>query len=490
MSGKSQKKVLIIGSGIGGLSCAIILLKLGYNVTVIEKNSEPGGLMRSYRRSGIDCPVGVHYIGSYDKDQLLRRIFDYLGVSSMLPMERMGTEGLIDRYIFDGFTFDLPPGTDALEESLHKKLPADAKQISSIMKSLRTVEDSMRSFDFIFSGGNIISMPEFLKPLGQALSELNCSPELYRILEVPCFWTGVPLDECPVFFHHNTLLSYLFSAWRLKCSGAYMADVFCSRINELGGSIITGDEVLKIITKEKTATGIKLKSGTTLESDIIIAAIHPKSMLGILQEESTKPAYIKRISQIKDTGGMFSVHLSVDASSHKELSYNIFSLKTMGKGNLSGLEFFQLRNSGKDGANILTIIAPGEYDEWRKWEGSFTGHRGNDYLDKKHGIAEKLIQSASSILGPLKDPKILDIYTPLTIRDWVNSPKGSAYGVMRSNRQFLQTASLGRTPVKGLYLAGQSALAPGIFGTAVGSLATVRSIIGTESFKNEVLDKC
>ena len=47
------KKVLIIGSGIGGLSSGIILTKLGFQVTIIEKNHQPGGMIRSYDRNGI-----------------------------------------------------------------------------------------------------------------------------------------------------------------------------------------------------------------------------------------------------------------------------------------------------------------------------------------------------------------------------------------------------------------------------------------------------
>ena len=75
----------------------------------------------------------------------------------------------------------------------------------------------------------------------------------------------------------------------------------------------------------------------------------------------------------------------------------------------------------------------------------------------------------------------------MTIRDWVASPNGSAYGVLRSTDQLLKTASLNRTSVKGLYLAGQSVLAPGILGTALGSLMTVKDIVGNEEFKKLVI---
>ncbi|RUA03475.1 MAG: hypothetical protein DSY89_00675 [Deltaproteobacteria bacterium] len=42
----------------------IILATLGYPVTLIEKNRQVGGMMRSYTRDGIDCDIGIHYLGS------------------------------------------------------------------------------------------------------------------------------------------------------------------------------------------------------------------------------------------------------------------------------------------------------------------------------------------------------------------------------------------------------------------------------------------
>ena len=64
------KNIIIIGSGIGGLSAGILLSLLNFRVTVVEKNPTPGGLMRSYRRGGFDCPVGVHYVGAWAKKNL------------------------------------------------------------------------------------------------------------------------------------------------------------------------------------------------------------------------------------------------------------------------------------------------------------------------------------------------------------------------------------------------------------------------------------
>ncbi|HJO61236.1 MAG TPA: hypothetical protein QF571_00220, partial [Desulfobacterales bacterium] len=74
------------------------------------------------------------------------------------------------------------------------------------------------------------------------------------------------------------------------------------------------------------------------------------------------------------------------------------------------------------------------------------------------------------------------VYTPLTTRDWVNSPGGSAYGILRSYEQLLEASILNRTSVKGLFLSGQNIMAPGILGTILGSFATVKLIVGRDRF--------
>lgn len=102
------KNIVIIGSGVGGLSAGIILSLLNFHVTVVEKNPLPGGLMRSYRRGGIDCPVGVHYVGALGAQEPLGKMFRVLGIPVEKLFFRMGEGGIIDRYIFDNFIFDLP----------------------------------------------------------------------------------------------------------------------------------------------------------------------------------------------------------------------------------------------------------------------------------------------------------------------------------------------------------------------------------------------
>ncbi|MBN1663226.1 MAG: NAD(P)-binding protein, partial [Deltaproteobacteria bacterium] len=147
----SPERIVIIGSGIGGLTAGIILAKLHYPVTVVEKAPLAGGLMRSYRRGGIDCPTGVHYLGALDEGQPLRRLWDFLGVTSAIPLERMGSGGIVDRYIFDDFTFDLPESIGAFEESLRRTFPAEQDRITAVMADLREAAEALNRLDMVLS---------------------------------------------------------------------------------------------------------------------------------------------------------------------------------------------------------------------------------------------------------------------------------------------------------------------------------------------------
>jgi len=479
-------RVLIIGSGIGGLAAGIILSKLHCRVTVVEKNPLPGGLMRSYARSGIECPTGVHYMGALDEGQPLRRLWDYLGVTPRIPLERMGMEGIIDRYVYDDFVFDLPSGMDAFEISLRQAFPEEQVQIKGIMADLREISRTLSSLDMVLSPTTTALSYLNFESMGQRLLRFGCSQRLRNVLAVQATLIGVPLQECPAIYYYMTLASYLMSSWRLACSSTRMADAFLASFKSLEGDVIAGDGVESIRVESGQVQGVVLKSGRILEAWTIIAAIHPRVAAALVPAGALRPSYVQRVAQLIDTKGLFGIHLAVNADMHTALPYNIYRLYPEADGSLTRGVFHQLRPSGQAGVNLLSIITTSSVEEWRPWSGTRSGRRGSDYGATKEKKARHFISEASKIFGPLTDGKILDSFTPLTIRDWVASPDGSPYGILRSAGQLMKAASLNRTSINGLYMAGQNRLCPGIMGTVLGSFQAVMQIIGHEQFARDV----
>lgn len=484
-------KALIIGSGIGGLSTAIILAKLGYDITVIEKNRQPGGMLRSYMRQGVHCNVGLHYLGALDEGQVLRRCFDYLGITAELPLTRMGADGPVDRYLFTDKklgieTFDVPSGFAAYEAGLHAAFPAQHQQVDVLMTMLCRSASQFEQLDFLYADKPVQHWFEQTEPLGTVLDRIGCCPGLRAVFGLPSVLIGVPPAVCPQFYHTMALASYVSSAWRLTSNGAHFADICSRRLTSMGGRIRTGDAVTLIRTAGGYVQGVTLASGETIDAPLVIGAIHPKEIVKLLAPEQVKPSYRRRIQALTDTHGMAAVHALVPADQHPAIAHNLFTIDTEASGDARDLLYVQLRPSERPDQNLLSLITSGHDPLWSRWQHTVSSQRGDGYLQAKTDFAEQLIAQAEKTIGPLGDVRLLDVSTPLTIRDWVNSPDGSAYGVMRSSEQMLSAALLNRTSLQGLFLAGQNVLSPGVLGTILGSLVTIQFIIGPERFRQSV----
>ena len=81
--------------------------------------------------------------------------------------------------------------------------------------------------------------------------------------------------------------------------------------------------------------------------------------------------------------------------------------------------------------------------------------------------------------------KIIDVTcaTPLTLRDYTNSPFGSLYGVKHKIGQY---NPMPVTRLKGLFLAGQATTAPGIMGAMMSGFLACGTILGHEKLQKEL----
>ena len=124
-TGRAEQKydVIVIGSGIGGLTNAALLSKLGRKVCVLEQHYTAGGYTHSYEREGYEWDVGVHYIGEVHKPHSpLRRVFDVIsdGKLEWAPMDEC-----YDRIIIGDRQYDLRAGRENFIADLAQRFPKE-----------------------------------------------------------------------------------------------------------------------------------------------------------------------------------------------------------------------------------------------------------------------------------------------------------------------------------------------------------------------------
>jgi all-trans-retinol 13,14-reductase len=470
-----SKDVAIVGAGYGGLSAAIVLAKLGLRVTLVEAEAKPGGALRSYAREGVDCPVGVHYIGSAAPGELLGDFLDVLEIRATLRLRRLGASGVIDRFFFDDEIFDLPDTADKLEAALATRFPEAPEAVAFVMKICRYAMATLRT------GATGLGEPPLpmTRTAAEVLAEMNLPKRLVDILALQGFLLGVNLSACPAAFLMVATASLLMSAWELGCTGCEMADALTARALEAGVTLIARDPVVAIEARERRAAGLVLESGRRLSADTVVAAIHPKTMVGLVTDGALPADYRDGIARLGETGGTLCVAALLDEQHHPAQDFNLFRVRGDASRSLAGV-YAQVRPSGVPGKTRLTVLVESDYADWARWHGTRIGHRGPDYRAEKIRLAERALREVEEITGPLHEPRIIDVWTPLSMRDWVGAPEGSTYGVRHSSRDGLDFLVLSRPPLPGLFLVGQNAIAPGLLGVSMGVLRVAASIAGRQ----------
>ena len=125
---------VIIGSGLGGLECAHILSKAGMSVLLLERGTQAGGCLQSYRRLGLAFDTGVHYVGGLDEGQSLHSAFRHLGLLR-LPWQRLDNH--FDRVTIGNQTFSFAQGYDAFVETLTAAFPAEPDALNKYADMLK-----------------------------------------------------------------------------------------------------------------------------------------------------------------------------------------------------------------------------------------------------------------------------------------------------------------------------------------------------------------
>ncbi|HMK03611.1 MAG TPA: oleate hydratase [Ferruginibacter sp.] len=125
-----MKKAVIIGSGFAGLSAAAFMAKAGWDVTVLEKQSTPGGRARQIKAEGFTFDMGPSW---YWMPDVFERFFNCFGkkVSDYYQLQRLDPSYRV--YWKDG-PLDLPANYDELKKLFESIEPGSGDQLDSFMR--------------------------------------------------------------------------------------------------------------------------------------------------------------------------------------------------------------------------------------------------------------------------------------------------------------------------------------------------------------------
>jgi len=485
-----DKKVVIIGAGLGGLECGYILAKKGFAVTVLEKNPQPGGALQTFCRkdsSGtvrrFDC--GFHYVGGLGEGESLERLFRWFGLMD-LPWRRLNPD-CFDELTFtgDGGTESYPfaNGHERFAERLGEFFPLDREDLKKYTSFLKKVGDG------IFDGFNGGASRLFEVNAGGWLRSTVKNPRLRNVLSGASLKMELRADSLPLYVFAQINDSYIRSAWRIEGGGGQIAEKLIRQIEASGGSVLCGKTVTSVNPDGAEAVSVTTSDGEVFEADYVIADIHPFTAVSLVgQTQAMRNIYRRRFQSLPDTFGIFTANIALKPGTIPYMDSNLYVHKR-------GANLWRPDPSRTDSVLVhfypeggkIDLLSPMSYSDLARWKGLPNGQRGADYEAVKASKAEQCLSLASARLPELRDA-VSDIWTstPLTWEDYTGTPEGSAYGLRKDFANPLLTTIPVQTPLKNMFLTGQNLNLHGLLGVSMTSVITCSHLLGDPGLGRQI----
>lgn len=490
---------VIIGGGVSGMTSALILAIEGYSVALVEKSKQLAPTIRGFTKGGLYFDTGFHYTGGLAPGEPVDLFFRYLGLSDTIERTKF-CEDAFDVFscLEPSFSFFFPYGYDRIREKLCETFPAERKAVDDY---LNAVCEQYHSIPYIDLDGPE-EPPGLASIHGPTLQEfldgLTGNRLLKCVLSMHCFLYGVAPDEVSFANHAYVAGSYYESVSGIAGGGLKLTEAFETQLEKKGVERYMGRGVSEIsLSGDGTLDGVVLEDGMTLRAKGCISTVHPHRLLEIVPDSVFRPAYVNRLKELEETPSACILYATGSVPIAELTGSNIFIFPEPDFSFLHKDTPVEKRpmyitaagekHSGEVARQGLIAICPMSKEQTKPLIDAVSQGRSPQYAVLKKGISDKIVGSIRRSY-PWIAEKITDVTcaTPLTLRDYTNSPFGSLYGVKHKIGQY---NPMPVTRLKGFFLAGQATTAPGIMGAMMSGFLTCGTIVGHKKLKEE-LKKC
>ncbi len=467
-----MKSISIIGSGLGGISAAIRLAHKGFNVTVYEKNSVPGGKAGSVNIGGFRFDTGPSLL---TMPFVIEELYSSVNENASDYLEFNKLNNLCRYFYPDGTVLNAFSDIKKFENELSLKTNEHESSLKNFLEYCRTIYDLTADI-FLFS--DLYSAKTY--------TNLKAFKTLFKIPKIDSFRT---MNEANRSFFKDERLIQLFNRYATyNGSNPYKSPATLNIISHveysLGGYYLSGGmhsltmalyalalkkgvkfefncPVEKIILKGKQVKSI-IAGGKEIFSDIVISnADVYQTYHRLLGDNSSSAA--KRYQKLEPSSSALVFYWGVNINSEKLDTHNILFSDDYRK------EFHELFDEKIIPADptiymyISSKFSPNDAPPGKEnWFVMINAPNTNYELGitnyefiKKNILAKILRLTGYDITEKIECEKIM---TPQDIESQTGSFGGSIYGISSNSRNaaFLRQRNESKN-YKGLYFTGGSA---------------------------------
>ncbi|WP_135506209.1 phytoene desaturase family protein [Roseovarius aestuariivivens] len=496
---------IVVGSGMGGMTAAAALSKLGHRVLLLEQYETLGGLTHSFSREGFSWDVGIHYLGCVAPGDRERSMLDWLTQTPM-AFESMGSVYDI-LHLGDTAPLALSRPYEAQERDLKDRFPNEARAIEAWTAALRNARSA------IYALMPTRTMPEFASQMiewwnhraietwckrttKEVVDSITDNPNLAAALTAQWGDHGGRPHKASFAMHALICGSYLESgAWYPVGGGRAFAAHLIPTITDAGGEARAGVKAETLLVEEDRVVGVRTSRGETLRAPVVISDIGARETVDRLLPEGVGPEDWKHeIRALPPSIAHFSLFLGfegdVQAAGATRSNHWFYPQSEVDAiwaeapdGDPPGffVSFGSLKDPHHDpGPKRKYAGEMVVWTDWRcvaRWAKTEPGARGADYAALKERIAAKMFAQFEAAFPELAKLVVFrELSTPLATAAITGHHEGRFYGLDGTPERVMSRALTARTPVGGLYLTGQDVVSQGIQGALWGGMLSAASV--------------
>jgi all-trans-retinol 13,14-reductase len=514
--------VIVVGSGIGGMSCASLLAsRRGMRIAVLERHFRLGGYAQQFTRpGGLRWNTGLHYVGGMNPGSPQRTLLDAV-TGGAVTWRQLPSP--FDVYSFPGLCIGQPAGASAWRDALVSRWPAEAPAIDRYFAQVHaaaewlmahaTVEHAARHARTSAAHATVEHRPGPTRgsaalPLRRTCDVLDAcglqAPELRAVLTAQWGNYGVPPARSAFAAHALVVHHFLEGAWYPQGGGDAVIQGARAVIEAAGGVCLVRHDVRRILLEDGRAVGVEVEHGpararrteTLTARSVISDAGAGTTYFRLLSDDGGLCAPQRaHIGTLRDDSaavqlfvGLGGSPAALGVSGANQWLFTGLDLDAMcGQRNRlaagdapSAFVSFPSLNDPTAARHTAIVVAPIGRLVFAPWAAQSWKRRGADYERLKQRITDALLRLVDRRIPGFRDLVVYaELGTPLTFEHFTGHRGGAVYGLPAVPERFVGPAAPNpRTPVRGLLLAGSDAFTSGIAGAALGGALAAGHLLG------------
>ncbi|MBD1881955.1 NAD(P)/FAD-dependent oxidoreductase [Coleofasciculus sp. FACHB-T130] len=468
--------VIVIGSGIGGLTAGALLARYGKRVLVCESHAIAGGAAHSFSRQGFHFDSGPSfYCGLTPESGLnpLQQVLEVLGES--LQAVRYDPMG---HYHFPEGTFPVYSNAERYRQAVAEITPQGARELEQFEKRLLPLYESLRGIPTIAlrADWQIIPvilgqyLPSVLKLLphlrivqgsvGDVMDREVRDPWVRRLINLECFLLsglkahGTIAPEVAFMLGERSRAGVEYP---VGGSGA-IVDALVRGLKRWDGELKLNAHVEQILIQSGKVTGVKLKNDEVINAPVVISnATLWDTYTKLLRPEDLPQSYRQQSLETPAVDSFMHLHLGIRAEGLENLTGHHVVVHDASKditepGNACMISIPSVwdANLAPGGHHVVHAYTLEPYEGWRRDEG---------YEERKKERSQSLFRALERVIPDIRDRIVLELIgTPLTHAYYLRRYQGTYGPAIAAGKGIFPGT---QTPISGLYRVGDSTM-PGI----------------------------